>query len=63
MRYLVGVLEALLAVALFATVASQLIGAKFGLVNLAGDLIAVALGLWLARKAIANLRTKSELQA
>jgi hypothetical protein len=56
MRYLVAILEALLALGFLATVLSQLISGKFGAVNLASDLILVALGLWLARKAIANFR-------
>jgi hypothetical protein len=61
MRYLVATLEALLALGFLATVVSQLISGKFGAVNLASDLILAALGLWLARKAIANFKAKSGL--
>jgi hypothetical protein len=61
MRYFVATLEALLAFGFFATVVSQLISGKFGAVNLASDLILAALGLWLARKAIANFKAKPGL--
>jgi hypothetical protein len=61
MRYLVATLEALLALGFLATVVFQLISGRFGAVNLASDLILAALGLWLARKAIANIRAKPGL--
>jgi len=61
MRYLVAILEALLALAFLATVVSQLVGGKFGAVHLASDLILTALGLWLGKKAIANFRAKAEV--
>ena len=61
MRYLVAILEALLALGFFATVVFQLIGGNFGAVNLATDLILIALGLWLAKKSIANFKVKPEL--
>jgi hypothetical protein len=60
MRYLVAILEALLALGFFATVATELIERKFGAVNLASDLILIAIGLWLAKKALANFKTKPE---
>jgi hypothetical protein len=62
MRYLVATLEALLALGFFVTVVSQLISGRFGAVNLATDLILTALGLWLAQKAIANIRAKPGLR-
>ena len=61
MRYFVAILEALLALGFLATVVFQLVGGNFGAVNIATDLILVALGLWLAQKAIANFKTKPEL--
>jgi hypothetical protein len=62
MRYVVGVVEALLALAFFATVVSQLIHGAYGLVNLAGDLVLVALGAWFLKVAIGNLKPKPELK-
>ena len=62
MRYLVAILETLLALGFFATVVFQLLGRNFGAVNLAGDLLLTALGLWLAKKAIANFKSKPEMQ-
>lgn len=59
MRYVVGSLEALLALAFFATVVSQLISGKFAVINIASDLILAAIGLWLAKMAIANFKVKS----
>ena len=61
MRYLVAIVEALLALVFFVYVASQLISGKFGLVDLAGYLLGTALALWLAKKAIANIKTKPGL--
>jgi hypothetical protein len=61
MRYLVAALEILLALGFFATVLSQLISRKFDAFNLASDLILAAMGLWLARKAIANIKAKPGL--
>jgi hypothetical protein len=61
MRYMVAILEALLALGFFATIVFQLISGKFGAVDLASDLILAALGLWLARKAIANFKAKPGL--
>ena len=62
MRYMVGAVEALLALAFFATVVSQLIHGAFGLVNLATDLVLVALGIWLAKVALGNLKPRPELK-
>jgi hypothetical protein len=62
MRYLVAILEALLALMFFGTVVFQLISAKFGAVEFASDLILTALGLWLAKMAIANIKTKPGLE-
>jgi hypothetical protein len=61
MRYLVATLEALLALGFLATVVSQLIGKKFGAVDLATDLVLIALSLWLAKMAIANFKAKPVL--
>lgn len=55
MRYLVAIVEALLSIAFFATVVSQLISREFGVFNLASDLILTIIGLWLAKKALANI--------
>jgi hypothetical protein len=62
MRYMVAILEALLSLGFLATVVSQLIDGKFGALNLASDLLMIALGLWLAKKAIANIKAKSGLR-
>lgn len=62
MRYFAAVLEALLALGFLATVVFQLIGGKFGAVNIATDLILAAIGLWLTKKAIANMKPKEELR-
>jgi hypothetical protein len=62
MRYFVAIVETLLAVAFFATVVSQLVSGKFGVVNLASDLILTAIGLWLAKMAIANFKAKPGLR-
>lgn len=61
MRYIVAILEALLALGFFATVVYQLIGGKFGGVDIATDLVLAAIGLWLAKKAMDNFKTKPEL--
>jgi hypothetical protein len=61
MRYVVAILEALLALGFFSTVVYQLIGRNFGVVNLASDLVLVAIGLWLAKKAIDNFKAKPGL--
>lgn len=58
MRYFVAIVEALLALGFFGTVISQLIGGKFSVIDLATDLILIAIGLWLAKMAIANFKGK-----
>ena len=63
MRYVVGVVEALLALACFGTVVSELIHGAFGVVNLAADLILIALGAWFIKVAIANLKARPALKA
>jgi hypothetical protein len=62
MRYVAAILEALLALGFFATMVYQLIGGKFGGVDIATDLVMAAIGLWLAKKAMDNFKTKSELK-
>ena len=62
MRYLVAILEALLALGFLAAVVSQLLSKKFGAVDLASDLILAAIGSWLAKLAIANFKAKPEAQ-
>lgn len=58
MRYIVGTLEALLALAFIATAIVQLVRGKFGTTDLASSLILIAVGAWLAKMAITNLRSK-----
>jgi len=58
MRSVVGFVEALLALACFGTVLSELIHGAFGILNLATDLILVALGIWLVRVAVVNFKPK-----
>lgn len=58
MRYLVAIVEAVLSIAFFATIVFQLINREFGAFNLASDLILAIIGLWLARKALANIKAK-----
>ena len=62
MRYLVAILEALLALGFLATVVYQLVGGKFGGVDIATDLVLAAIGLWLAKKAMDNFKTKPGLK-
>ena len=57
MRYVVGILEALLALACFGTVVSQLMqGSSGGTVGFAGSAVIFALGFWFAKMAIGNLK-------
>lgn len=58
MKHALGILEALLALAFLATAVVQLLRGKLGATDLASDLILVALGLWLAKMAVANLRSQ-----
>lgn len=62
MRYLVATVETLLALGFFATVVAQIFGGHFGAVNLATDLILIAIGVWLAKMAIANFKAKPEVR-
>jgi hypothetical protein len=58
MRHVLGVLEALLALAFIATAVVQLLRGKFGATDLASSLILIALGAWLAKMALGNFRSK-----
>ena len=58
MRYALGILEALLAVAFLATATAHLVHGHFGATNLAGDLFLIAFGTWFAKLAVANCRPK-----
>ena len=55
-RQVLGILEALLAVAFIATAIVQLAHRKFGATDLATDLVLIAASLWLAKLAIGNFR-------
>ena len=61
MRYVLGVLESLLALAFLGTAVYRLVIGPWGLFELTVDLVMVIVGLWLGRMAIANLKPKSEL--
>jgi hypothetical protein len=57
MRRVVGIIEALLALAFFLTVAHQfLAGGEGGAIGFAGSVVLIALGAWFAKMAIANFR-------
>lgn len=58
MRYVVGVVEALLAITCFGTVLSQLIHGAFGVLNLVTDLVIVAFGVWFVQVAVVNFKAK-----
>ena len=62
MRYVIAVIEVLLALAFFATVVSQIASGAFGAINLASDLILIVLGLWLAKKALANIKAQRSMR-
>lgn len=58
MRYVLAILETLLALGFFATAIYQLVSERPGAINLATDSIMVAIGLWLAKRAAANFKSK-----
>ncbi len=58
MRFVIGVVEALLALACFGTVLSQLIHGAFGVLNLVTGLVLIALGIWFVQVAVANFKAK-----
>lgn len=58
MRYVVGILEALLALAFIVTAIIQLVRGNFGATGLASSLVLIAVGAWLAKMAVGNFRSK-----
>jgi len=58
LRQVLGILEALLAVAFIATAVVQLLRGKFGLTDMATALLLIAVGLWLAKVAVGNFKSK-----
>lgn len=58
MRYLAGTLEALLALLFISAAVTQVIKGNLGAVSIATYLVMIALGGWLAKKAIDNFRAK-----
>ncbi|HEY6251480.1 MAG TPA: hypothetical protein VI685_16095 [Candidatus Angelobacter sp.] len=62
MKYTLGILEALLALAFLATAVFQLLRGKPGATDLASALILIAIGLWLAKMAVTNLRSKPSMK-
>jgi hypothetical protein len=62
MRYVIAIVEALLALGFLATVVFQLVSGRFGAINIATDLLLTVIGLWLAKKAFENVREKPGLR-
>jgi len=58
MRYVLGIVEVLLAILFIGSAVVNVVKGEVGAVQLAASLLMVALGLWLAKKAMENLRGK-----